>query len=188
MNKQNKKEAEKARQIEEAKQANFAWVLAQYERNFKKENNFLFAWQALKACFEFDVPVPQWVKQYFLLASTEVLLIAKEREPGDKQKTAVWIQDALSLNPGTGRKMFKNYRRHFRNLLIYDKVDKEKTGSITDKSVKVSRKLKRNYDDPQYHIESDTVERIYYTVRKEKIAEEQEMQKYLTERLGMVIK
>lgn len=171
---------------EQIQKTSLKWILVHYERCFKKDNNFLFAWLALQACFEFDITVPQWVKKYFLLASKELLTIAKERKSKDKQKTAVWIQDALSLNPGTGKKMFKNYRRHFRDLLIYDKVIKEDSGSITDKSMEVSRKLKLEYDDPLYHLESDTIEKIYYKVRKEKIVEKQEMQIYLTEKLGMI--
>ena len=177
-------------------QAQCEWILAHYEQPYIKSHkkNPLYAWQALRACFQFQVPVPNWVQEYFIEASGKLLKIPIEREPDNIKGMPKWIQDALSLNPGSGGKIFKDYRMHWRNLNIFYKVKDRILNNIDSKSV----------DDIYYEVGEEfdlgdsQVKKIYFKVKDElnagKINPKQDKEnkkktkEHLTKKYGMVFK
>jgi hypothetical protein len=170
------------------------WILNNYRHPYEKgdKRNKLFVWGALQSCFKFNQPVPEWVQEYFIHAAEELQKIPLEKGEDNKQKMSVWIQDALSLNPGSGKKIFQEYRLHWRNHLIFHKVkdrilNNENSQYVDDIYYEVGQ---------EFDLSDSQVKTIYFQVKDElnagkinpKLDKEnkKKTREYLSNKYGMV--
>jgi len=92
------------------------------KHKYQTTNNPLYVWSALQTCLNYELKIPEWIKEYLLSSTNRLLSIVHKRDPSDAEKTAVWIQEALSLNPGPGNDIFSDFKRYWRDRGVYEKV------------------------------------------------------------------
>ena len=134
-------------------------TLRWYFRQFKSEENPLFAWRAYQFCRQKnDVPLPEWVLKYFDEVAKDLLDSQGHRL--SSERTGVFIQKALKMNKKGRDDIFQRY------------FDVKKKMSVIGDVINLQIEEEKTRDTALYQIENetgipyDTLIKWYYRYRE----------------------